>query len=302
MNSSSSHIQAFLCLLVTIFPFSEIAFCQTSNYQVEYYNVRDGLSHRHVNSILQDKKGRIWIGTRSGIDLYDGYQFYNFSSTHEDQLNLGNEVVTSMVEDNNGLIWVGTDLGLKIINPFTKKSTVLFPNTKVFDLATKPNGEILISTKDKKIWVAKNPNSVELLLEFPTPIKSIQADNNGTIWLKGSKEILYRVQDKQYDSFYLENIYGDLNKRYYRSKKSFNLDKNDNFFIYLNSCNVFQFDEEKKNFTPIKVDTTTLLCEVEQTLEKYIDQHSEVKDIYNQYDISKPTFIQKIIQDQVNNI
>ncbi len=302
MYLSSSHIQALLCLLVATFSFSEMVFCQTSNYHVEYFNVRDGLSHRHVTSILQDKKGRIWIGTRSGIDLYDGYQFYNFSSIHEDQLNLDNEVVSAMVEDNNGLIWVGTDLGLKVINPYTKKSTALFPNTKIFDLAIKQNGEILISNNDKKIWVAKDPDSIELFLELSSNIKGIQVDKNGIIWLRGSKRKLYRVQDKQYDSFDVKNIYQGSDKEYFRTKKSFYLDKDDNFYIHFNYCKVFQFDKEKKNFTSIKGDTTTLLCEVEQLLEKYIDQHSELKDIHSQYHLSKRMFIHTIIQDQVNNI
>ncbi|NBB88919.1 MAG: hypothetical protein GVX96_03910, partial [Bacteroidetes bacterium] len=40
--------------------------------------VDDGLCFRHVNSIVQGKRGLIWVGTANGLNRYDGYQFVSF--------------------------------------------------------------------------------------------------------------------------------------------------------------------------------------------------------------------------------
>ena len=42
--------------------------------EFEYLGLRDGLSQVSVTSIIQDDLGRIWIGTRDGINYFDGDQ------------------------------------------------------------------------------------------------------------------------------------------------------------------------------------------------------------------------------------
>lgn len=44
-----------------------------------YYGFEDGLSHRNVLSINQDAFGFLWMGTISGLDRFDGYEFDRFS-------------------------------------------------------------------------------------------------------------------------------------------------------------------------------------------------------------------------------
>jgi ligand-binding sensor domain-containing protein len=62
-----------------------------------------------VSCILQDKNGKIWFGTASGLCLYDGDKFSNL--TMKD--GLGGRDVLSILEDRSGNIWLGTrDSGL----------------------------------------------------------------------------------------------------------------------------------------------------------------------------------------------
>jgi ligand-binding sensor domain-containing protein len=44
-------------------------------YYFKQYQVDDGLVHNTVASIIQDRKGLIWIGTRDGLNRFDGYTF-----------------------------------------------------------------------------------------------------------------------------------------------------------------------------------------------------------------------------------
>lgn len=43
------------------------------------YSSKDGLPHTIVNSVVIDKKGIVWTGTRYGISSYDGFSWKTFT-------------------------------------------------------------------------------------------------------------------------------------------------------------------------------------------------------------------------------
>ncbi len=60
-----------------------------------------------VNSIIQDREGRMWIGTRGSTFIYDGQSFEMIS---QGDLNFQN--VRHIIEDRGGNIWLGGNDGL----------------------------------------------------------------------------------------------------------------------------------------------------------------------------------------------
>lgn len=68
------------------------------------FTTKDGLIDNHINAIIKDKTGRMWIGTNSGINIYDGNSFSKF--TNKD--NLSFKQVASLFEDKYGNIWIGS--------------------------------------------------------------------------------------------------------------------------------------------------------------------------------------------------
>jgi len=52
------------------------------NLYFDCLSVSEGLSFGLVTSILQDRRGFMWFGTRYGLDKYDGFNFtvYTFTS------------------------------------------------------------------------------------------------------------------------------------------------------------------------------------------------------------------------------
>ena len=58
------------------------------NYQFTSISVEEGLSQSTVQSILLDKKGKLWIGTRNGLNFYTGQDLKIFKSNSKDRYSL----------------------------------------------------------------------------------------------------------------------------------------------------------------------------------------------------------------------
>ena len=77
------------------------------------------LSGAHVERIFSDKKGRVWVATWNGVDLYDPVSD-SFNTVLE--LNHG-ENIYAVAEDADGTFWLGTNRGIKHFFPKDKTLT-----------------------------------------------------------------------------------------------------------------------------------------------------------------------------------
>ncbi len=85
---------------------STLGFSQSYNF--EHYNVEEGLSQSNVNSIIQDSRGHLWIGTQGGgVCRFDGLTFTQFSEKD----GLSGNIITGISEDNDGNIWFTSTWG-----------------------------------------------------------------------------------------------------------------------------------------------------------------------------------------------
>lgn len=75
----------------------------------EILGVNNGLSQGFVTCIQRDKQGLIWIGTKYGLNRWDGYRFRVFKNEIFDSLSLPDNYVTQMVSDSSGNLWIGTE-------------------------------------------------------------------------------------------------------------------------------------------------------------------------------------------------
>ena len=90
-----------LLVLVACGPFRTIA--QEYNLQVKYFGIEDGLSHREVNGLSIDQQGFYWIGTRHGMNRFDGYEFKVWS---QETGRIDRNYVWAQVLDGAGELWV----------------------------------------------------------------------------------------------------------------------------------------------------------------------------------------------------
>jgi signal transduction histidine kinase/ligand-binding sensor domain-containing protein/CheY-like chemotaxis protein/HPt (histidine-containing phosphotransfer) domain-containing protein len=77
----------------------------------EHLTMRQGLSQNTVNSIFQDSRGYIWLGTESGLDRYDGYSIRAYHRQRGNPHALASDYIWKIAEDASGNLWLATDGG-----------------------------------------------------------------------------------------------------------------------------------------------------------------------------------------------
>jgi len=70
---------------------------------VQHFNIEDGLSHRYVTSIHQDKNGFMWFGTQYGLNRFDGYDFKWFTA---EKNGLQNNEIDHVLLDSEDRMWL----------------------------------------------------------------------------------------------------------------------------------------------------------------------------------------------------
>ena len=83
--------------------------------------VSDGLSQSDVSAITQDSTGFIWLGTKNGLNRYDGYGIVTYKQDMDDGNTLSSSIVTSLSTGTDGSVWVGTLDGLNRYDQTTGK-------------------------------------------------------------------------------------------------------------------------------------------------------------------------------------
>ncbi|MCA1758226.1 MAG: hypothetical protein LC658_00515, partial [Bacteroidales bacterium] len=158
-----------------------------------------------INTILEDSKNMLWIGTRYGLVYYNlknGQQKKYFFDKNDIQ-NSSNDIFSICESDTSDEYWIGTDNGLYLFN-FRTEIFKKYVNDHSVPTSINSN-HILTIYKDKRknIWVSTwkglnlyNPQidnftSVQQAGVNNMYINSIHDDSRGNLWL-GTRFGLYK--------------------------------------------------------------------------------------------------------------
>src|SRR4051794_40449155 len=89
---------------------------------IRVYTADDGLAGDEINTILQDSRGFLWIGTNTGLSRFDGSRFVSYDSRQ----GLPSPRVTALLETADGGLLVGTAGGLARLDPKPASASGLF--------------------------------------------------------------------------------------------------------------------------------------------------------------------------------
>lgn len=163
--------------------------------------VEDGLSQSEVTCLLKDRQGFVWIGTKSGLNRYDGHGFKHYLHNPFDSTTISSDQIFSLHEDSRGRLWVGTARGLSRLDP---------TNNRFISQVRPEKGKNLLITAltedyQQTLWVATHQGLTHLSLEgkiLEKPflanqlIRCVFQDKKKEIWIGTNHGLQRIVQQK----------------------------------------------------------------------------------------------------------
>jgi len=186
--------------------------CQYNGESFIPFNLNSKLHEAIIESILIDKRGHVWFGTRArGAFLYDGESVVNY--TVKD--GLAGNAVYEIVQDQEGFIWLacyGSGISRYDGNKFRNFTTAdgLTANN-VWTTMADSQGNIWIGTfrggvsrYDGKTFV--NLTEADGLLE--SIVLTIAEDSDGNLWF-GTTKGVSKYDGSQFTNYTAENSFTD---------------------------------------------------------------------------------------------
>ncbi|MEM9544373.1 MAG: ATP-binding protein [Bacteroidota bacterium] len=227
---------------------SSLSTAQEYHINAQFFGVDQGVSHRDVQCIYQDTQGIIWLGTKYGLNQFDGYKFKWFTSeTHDFQ---GNEINHILV-DHQSRMWLlqtgshndHTVRTIDLFDPYTQEvmplkdafDAVPFNDNEVLSFGNNASGHLAFLTKNRLIMYTTEFSSVAVDLGEYEIIRQL-------IWTDDHFYINMDVNDRQTELLILDLEGKEINRIVHRPSAHLN-------FYHSESENVVQYlDYEYEDF------------------------------------------------------
>jgi ligand-binding sensor domain-containing protein len=98
--------QIYLSILILFWIVSFQNIVGQQSYVFHHLETTQGLSNNNVKSFLRDSYGFLWIGTESGLNRYDGYEFKVYKMHPGVSNALSSNDILELQEDGLGNIWI----------------------------------------------------------------------------------------------------------------------------------------------------------------------------------------------------
>lgn len=179
---------------ILLFFISTLSFAQNIHFQT--IGVENGISQPTVTSIYQDEFGIIWIGTKDGLNRYNGTDFYIFRPKENDKNSLYNNNIGTICGDRNGHIYIRC-----------KYAVVEYDIRKDVFHTIRDNNIQAIHYGNSQLWACTRDslftyNSAEKKLEYYYTLKDVRIscmiqDHGGNLYIGTMNKGLYMIDNNK---------------------------------------------------------------------------------------------------------
>jgi signal transduction histidine kinase/ligand-binding sensor domain-containing protein/DNA-binding response OmpR family regulator len=189
------------------------AYSQRNEIKFKQLNTNHGLSQSFVTCIEQDKRGFMWVGTQTGLNKYDGYNFTTYQHNPEDSTSIRNNGLMSLLADSKGRFWVGTEIGLDQLDLQHNVFNHFKIGEAIRDIMEDKEGNIWICSNKGLSMVDHSNKSLITYAYKSMMFRVMHQDSKGNIWAGAdSKEVLiFNAANKTFRSYPLpESKYSEV--------------------------------------------------------------------------------------------
>ncbi len=163
-----------------------------SDYRFMHITSKEGLPHQQIEKLMQDDKGRLWIGTRSGLSRYDGYNIVSYFHQEGNPYSLNHSFVKALYQDSKKRIWIGTYEGICMYQPATDDFKCYnLPNVKIFSILENSKGKIICGGTNLYIYDEVTDEFVMQPRQEPHFIISMALDAKDRLFISTNFSIYY---------------------------------------------------------------------------------------------------------------
>lgn len=225
----------------------------------KHLNLARGLSNSTVEVLFQDSRGFIWMGTRDGLNRFDGSQVVVFKNDIQDPNSLSDNHITSIIEDRQYNLWIGTTNGLNCFDPkrltfkrYKHTQAGGVSDNHITSIAERANGQLWIGTFGGGINVL-NPsmNTFTYITAKPQSLKSnwvnsifIDADYRVFVGTEMGIQKLENDNTFQFSEIEIHQIIGKNTV----SIKTIHQDKSGNLLLGTNEDGLLLYNYELNSF------------------------------------------------------
>ncbi len=222
--------------------------CKYDGISITNYTQKEGLPNNNVLSLVEDKRGNIWIVTDGGLCVFDGKNITQYTKKN----GFSGNTISSVHKDKKENIWIiGSEIsGIR----FDGKNFIQFANGSKFSeeilnpFFEDSHGSLWYKTKSGigKFEGKKFINYPIRKNKKDTSNYKMIEDSNANIWVASVLEGIYRYDGKNFIQYFdKEGLSGNV-------ITSFIVDKNANIWIGTRYAGIIKFDGI--NFTTYSIE------------------------------------------------
>jgi signal transduction histidine kinase/DNA-binding response OmpR family regulator/ligand-binding sensor domain-containing protein len=228
------HSCAIALMSFMLFLLSPSVSAQQRQYPVETGRT---LSNLHVESIVQDSTGFMWIGTSRGLNRYDGYNYtYFYSYANNDKSIITDEIMHLFVTNEGAVCSIGPN-GFSIYDRDSNTFRQYRLKRRTFVGAVQEVNHELYFITDYGFMKLNMKSGKYTVIKYFTNAKGMCADAGNRLWIVvGDKVIIYNTAQGSFKPIGLSGV-----QRIYRgpsAKTLFCVYKDHIDLIDVNTCHV----------------------------------------------------------------
>ncbi|MFK8006007.1 MAG: ATP-binding protein [Saprospiraceae bacterium] len=187
---------------------------------VQQFGVEEGLLHRKVNTIFEDKNGLIWLGGDQGLQRYDGHEFKSWTKTN--RANLTYKII-SIGQDDAGWLWLWNGEEMEFVFLHSETEEILTTEERfgndfpLVQINASPNGNweggsknLAVSSQGKLLFTTTNGELISYDSKQGFQFKKIENEISCRILLIDDQDHLWTTVVNE--GIYKLNIEGEILK------------------------------------------------------------------------------------------